>query len=245
LAKRLRHLGLETFRDYCALVASTEGGDERMRMLAALTTNVTRFFREPHHFEHLKTEVLPPLLASAKAGGRVRLWSAGCSSGPEPYSMALTILSMLPDAPKLDVRILATDIDPNMIAEGRAGVYTASALEPVPPALRDRWFSPCAGASSAGKWVVKDELKTLVAFRELNLIGDWPMSGKFDVIFCRNVVIYFNDDTQNLVWSRFTTRLEPGGTLYIGHSERVAGAAAKDLQPVGVTTYVLKRGAGQ
>jgi chemotaxis protein methyltransferase CheR len=244
LAKRLRILGLESFRDYCELVSSGEGGDERARMLAALTTNVTRFFREPHHFEHLKTEVLPPLIEKARAGGRVRLWSAACSSGPEPYSMALTLLSICPDAARYDIRILASDIDPNMVAEGAAGVYNAAALEPVPASLRDRWFTPVSGKRGEKSWGVGPELRELVAFRELNLIGHWPMKGKFQAIFCRNVVIYFNDDTQSKVWSRFLPALDNGGVLYIGHSERVCGPAATQLEPTGVTTYKLKKGGG-
>jgi chemotaxis protein methyltransferase CheR len=243
LAKRLRLLGLESFRDYCALVASADGADERQRMLAALTTNVTRFFREPHHFEHLKTQVLPPLIESAKRGGRVRLWSAACSSGQEPYSMALTLLSLMPDAVRYDIKILASDIDPNMIAAGQEGVYEARELEPVPTAQRDRWFSPLGATSGEKRWRVGDEMRELVAFRELNLIGDWPMKGKFQAIFCRNVVIYFSDETQAKVWSRFVPVLDAGGTLYIGHSERVAGPAAALLEPTGITTYRLGRGA--
>jgi chemotaxis protein methyltransferase CheR len=212
-------------------------------MLAALTTNVTRFFREPHHFEHLKTQVLPPLLEKARAGERVRLWSAACSSGQEPYSIALTVLSLLPDAPRYDIKILASDIDPNMVAEGAAGVYGAAALEPVPAELRDRWFTPVAGKPGEKSWGASEALRSLIAFRELNLIGEWPMKGRFHAIFCRNVVIYFNDDTQAQVWSRFTPRMEPGGVLYIGHSERVSGPAAAVLQPAGITTYRLKAGA--
>jgi chemotaxis protein methyltransferase CheR len=123
LAKRLRALGLASFRDYCALPADAQGVDERQQMIAALTTNVTRFFREPHHFDHLKDQLLPPLIETARRGGRVRLWSAACSSGQEPYSMAMTILAAPPDAGSLDIKILATDIDPNMVADGQAGVY--------------------------------------------------------------------------------------------------------------------------
>jgi chemotaxis protein methyltransferase CheR len=218
LAKRLRLLGLASFRDYCDLVSQDGGADERLRMLAALTTNVTRFFREPHHFEHLKREVLPGLIARAKAGGRVRLWSAACSSGQEPYSMALSLLEMCPDAGRYDMRILASDIDPNMIAEGLEGAYAASALDPVPAAQRDRWFAQGPTRGGERIYVARDELKALVAFRELNLIGSWPMRGKFQVIFCRNVVIYFNDQTQSRVWSRFAPLLEAPGVLYIGHS---------------------------
>ncbi len=240
LAKRLRVLGLRSFRDYCALIDGVEGVDERQAMMAALTTNVTRFYREPHHFDHLRDKVMPELAAKARAGGRVRLWSAACSNGQEPYSMAMTVLDVLPEAAELDVRILATDIDPNMVAEGAAGVYSDDLLAPVPAASR-KHFTPVAGAP--GRFSADATLRRLVAFKELNLIGDWPMRGRFDVIFCRNVVIYFDDATQERVWGRFTPILNPGGVLYIGHSERVTGPAAHLLQPAGLTTYVKGAGA--
>nr|WP_312160121.1 protein-glutamate O-methyltransferase [Brevundimonas diminuta] len=240
LAKRLRVLGLRSFRDYCALIDGVEGVDERQAMMAALTTNVTRFYREPHHFDHLRDKVMPELAAKARAGGRVRLWSAACSNGQEPYSMAMTVLDVLPEAAELDVRILATDIDPNMVAEGAAGVYSDDLLAPVPAASR-KHFTPVAGAP--GRFSADATLRRLVAFKELNLIGDWPMRGRFDVIFCRNVVIYFDDATQERVWGRFTPILNPGGVLYIGHSERVTGPAAQQLQPAGLTTYVKGTGA--
>ena len=238
LAKRLRSLGLRSFREYCALVEDSRQVDERQAMMAALTTNVTRYFREPHHFDHLRDQVLPRLVDRAKRGGRIRLWSAACSNGQEPYSMAITLLSALPDAANLDVKILATDIDPNMIAEGKAGIYREDAIAPVPAELRRRWFKK----AGQDRWEVADELRALVAFRELNLIGDWPMKGKFDVIFCRNVVIYFDEPTQERIWSRFAPMLEPGGTLYIGHSERVTGPAANIFHTVGLTTYALRSG---
>jgi chemotaxis protein methyltransferase CheR len=236
LAKRLRSLGLRSFREYCALVEDKQGVDERQAMMAALTTNVTRYFREPHHFDHLRDVVMPKLVDRARRGGRVRLWSAACSNGQEPYSMAITVLQALPEAANLDVKILATDIDPNMVAEGRAGIYREDAVTPVPLDLRRKWFKKAAG----GAWEVADELRTLVSFRELNLIGDWPMKGKFDVIFCRNVVIYFDEPTQERIWSRFAPLLEPGGTLYIGHSERVSGPGANLFETTGLTTYSVK-----
>ena len=236
LAKRLRALGLRSFRDYCALIDGADGLDERQAMFAALTTNVTRFYREPHHFDHLRDKVMPALAERARQGGRVRLWSAACSNGQEPYSMALTVLSVLPEAGELDVRILATDIDPNMVAEGRAGLYSAEALEPVPDTLRSRWFKRETG-SDRMLYAAAPELRRLVTFNELNLIGDWPMKGKFDVIFCRNVVIYFDDQTQETVWSRFLPLMNPGATLYIGHSERVSGPATARLRTSGLTTY--------
>ena len=238
LAKRLRALGLASFREYCAILTEDggRGADERQQMLAALTTNVTRFYREPHHFEHLKTRVLPPLLARARAGGRVRLWSAACSTGPEPYSMALTVLSVMPDAAQHDVRILATDIDPNVVAEGRRGVYRNEAVEPIPNDLRTRWMKRSSQDGELA-WSAGEEMRKLVSFRELNLIGQWPMTGKFDAIFCRNVVIYFEEETQSRVWSRFKPLLAPQGRLYIGHSERLSGPAAPAFVSDGLTTY--------
>ncbi|RAK61714.1 chemotaxis protein [Phenylobacterium hankyongense] len=235
LAKRLRTLGLESFRDYCALVAGAGGLDERQQMIVALTTNVTRFFREPHHFEHLKTQVLPPLLAAARRGAPVRIWSAGCSNGQEPYSIALTILSMMPEAPEHDIRVLATDIDSQMIAEGRAGLYGAGAMAPVPGELRARWFE-----REGDDWRASDPLKKLVVFNELNLMTDWPMRRQFQAIFCRNVVIYFEEATQAKVFGRFLPLMGPDARLYIGHSERLCGEAAQRLETDGVTTYRLR-----
>jgi chemotaxis protein methyltransferase CheR len=237
LAKRLRALGLESFRDYCRFVAGTDGVGERQNMLAALTTNVTRYFREPHHFEHLKSNVLPDLMTRARARGRVRFWSAGCSTGQEPYSIALTILGLMPDAADYDIRILATDIDPNVIQTGRAAVYSDEAVQPVPVALRDRWMVRVKDGDR-NAWGAGDEMRRMVSFRELNLMGHWPMKGTFDAIFCRNVVIYFDEPTQARIWTRFAPLLNPGGRLYVGHSERVT--EMKRFETDGLTTYRLK-----
>jgi chemotaxis protein methyltransferase CheR len=235
LAKRLRALGLESFREYCKLVTGAEGLDERQQMIVALTTNVTRFFREPHHFDHLKEKVLPPLLASAKRGGSVRIWSAACSNGQEPYSIALTVLSLMPDAPDYDIKILATDIDTQMLAEARAGIYSSQIVAAVPGELRARWFE-----RDGDNFRVSEPVRRLVTFNELNLIGDWPMRRQFQAIFCRNVVIYFEEETQAKVFSRFLPLMGPDARLYIGHSERVCGEAAARLETDGVTTYRLR-----
>ncbi len=240
LVKRLRVLGLASFGDYCALVADHAGADERQKMLAALTTNVTRFFREPHHFDHLRHKTLPPLLEAARRGGRVRIWSAGCSRGHEPYSIGMTILSLLPDAADLDIRILASDIDPNVVEEGRQGLYEAGEIAIVPPAERSRFF--VRDRTRDKRFSVTDDLRALVSFRELNLIGHWPMRGRFDAIFCRNVVIYFDEPTQTKIWGRFVPLLTPGGLLCIGHSERLLGSALPLFASVGITTYELARG---
>ncbi len=232
LGKRLRALGMTDFRSYCDLLANPGEQEERGRMIRALTTNVTRFFREPHHFDHLRQTVLPPLLQAAERGERVRIWSAACSTGQEPYSLALTVLQVLPNAPKLDVRVLATDIDTTVLEQAAQGQYNAEALSAVPGDLRARWFE-----RAGTEWKAGEALRRLISFRPLNLIGRWPMRGTFDVIMCRNVVIYFSEDTQVEIWNRFTPLLSPGGFLYIGHSERVNGPAANSFVNAGITTY--------
>lgn len=235
LAKRLRAIGLKTFREYCALVQGEDGLDERQAMIAAMTTNVTRFFREPHHFDYLREEVLPGLKRAAMAGQRVRIWSAGCSSGEEPYSIALTLLSEMPDAGSLDIRILATDIDHNMIARGKAGIYSEKLVDSIPRDLRNRFLTRI-GEKDAASYQICDEARDLVRFNELNLLGAWPMRGKFDAIFCRNVMIYFDEATQNSIWSRFAELLPPKGPLFIGHSERIS-MEDQPFDLVAQTTY--------
>lgn len=238
LAKRLRILGLNSFAEYCSMIDSAEGADELQAMLAALTTNVTRFYREPHHFDTLHDLFLTDLAQRARSGDRVRLWSAACSNGQEPYSMAMTILTAMPDAASYDVRILATDIDPNMVAEGRDGTYRAELLDPVPAQSRHRFFE----ASYDGHLTARAPLRELTRFNVLNLLGSWPMKHKFDVIFCRNVAIYFDEATQERVWARFAQCLTEGGYLFIGHSERVTGPAERHFEATGLTTY-RRRGA--
>lgn len=239
LAKRLRTLGLRSFKQYCALIRDEDAVGERQRMIAALTTNVTSFFREPHHFDHLKSRVLPNLMAEARRGARVRLWSAGCSSGEEPYSIALSVLQVAPEAPAWDVKVLATDINIDVLETGRAGVYSAEALAPTPEAVLNRWFQPVLTDESEPHWQAGEELRSLIAFRELNLTGSWPMRGSFDVIFCRNVVIYFDEAVQQQVWARFAEILTYGARLYIGHSERLIDPEDR-FEREALTTYRLK-----
>ncbi len=229
LAKRVRKLGLASFADYRALLHGEEGGEERQALLSALTTNVTRFFREPHHFDALRRQVRDVLAPAARAGGRVRLWSAGCSLGHEPWSIAMSLLAELPEAGELDVRILATDIDPQVVERARAGVYSAEDVEPVPADLAARWLSRSGDEARVG-----DAARRLVSFGVLNLHAPWPMKGAFDAVFCRNVAIYFDDETQARLWTRFAERLTPQGRLYIGHSER---AETPLLTTDGLTVY--------
>lgn len=240
LAGRLRALGLPDFESYGALLAGPDGAAEVQEMILRLTTNVTRFFREPHHFETLKTSIFPDLVAKAREGGRVRIWSAGCSSGEEPYSIAMTLLDAFPQAASLDIRILATDIDRNMVVKGTAGRYQLSPEDLAEHPLLTKFTQPVSGAGNL--YDVLPAAKSFVQFGELNLLEEWPMKGKFDVIFCRNVVIYFSNETQQLLWPRFAGALNDGGHLMIGHSERVTGTATATLRSSGVTHYQLNAG---
>jgi len=237
LVRRLRALGVESFHQYCTLVARNEEG-EREEMIAALTTNVTRFFRENHHFEHFRNRVLPDLIPRARKGARLRFWSAGCSSGEEPYSLALSILALLPEAASFDIRILATDINRNVLEAAKIGLYGVTALAPVEPDVRDRFFIPSGQEGGTTMWRAGPELRAMVAFRELNLIADWPMHQRYQAIFCRNVAIYFESSIRAAFWDRFASLLAPNGVLYIGHSERITTSKHR-FKAEGNTTYRL------
>jgi chemotaxis protein methyltransferase CheR len=232
LLKRLNHLGFEQFSDYCAYVQSPQGGEERQAMLSALTTNVTHFFREEHHFALLREKVLPPLIAAARKGGKIRIWSAACSAGQEPYCLAFTILDQCPEAARLNIRILATDVDNQILQKAQAGTYPMDELKAIPEPAR-RYIDKI----DAKSFSINAKARELITFGNLNLIEAWPVKGPFDVIFCRNVAIYFDKPTQSRLWGRFAELLTPGGYLCIGHSERVAGPAEQMLRPAGVTAY--------
>ena len=233
LMRRLRALRIASFGDYLDLVEGHDGREEIRQMISVLTTNVSHFYREKHHFDMLRTEILPGLIERASQGGSVRIWSAGCSSGQEPYSIAMEVLRHDPKAAERDIRILATDIDTRILDAARRATYPEEAIQGVPEAERKSFFETRPGSS----YRVRQELRGLVTFRELNLMAPWPMKRPFDVIFCRNVVIYFNDDTQRKLWPRFQAALTPGGTIFLGHSERIQDATGLTLRNVGVTAY--------
>lgn len=218
LARRLRELELSSFREYCRLLQDPGGDDELGTLINAITTNLTRFFRESHHFDHLKEVVFQQVQEEAHKTGnnRLRIWSAGCSSGEEPYSIAMSLSAAFPRLGSWDARILATDLDTSMVARGKSGKYSASDLETIPTSLRKRYFS-----LSADKQFVtaSDQLRNLITFKQLNLLGPWPMKGPFDAIFCRNVMIYFDEPTKSKLIRRYSEMLKPGGWLYVGHSE--------------------------
>jgi chemotaxis protein methyltransferase CheR len=220
LARRLRMLGLKSFRDYCALIQSERGSDEIGPLINAITTNLTKFFRENHHFEHLRQVVLRDLAELSVRGEkkRLRIWSAGCSSGEEPYSIAITAAEGFGNLAQWDARILATDLDTSMVAKASAGVYPDQALTEVSSAIRLKYFERECGEADE-RWAVVDRLRRLIAFKQLNLLQLWPIKGPFDAIFCRNVMIYFDGPTKTELVRRFAGLLKPRGWLYVGHSE--------------------------
>jgi len=213
ITRRIRALKLGGFADYCALLRDNPDA-EIGEFINAITTNLTAFFREMHHFEFLAKEALPRWLQ--RPTERLRIWSAGCSTGEEPYSIAMTLHEGLGRRVG-DAAILATDIDTNVLDTARRGIYAADRVEGVPDRYR-RYLQRGKG-NNAGKVRVKPEIAELIRFRQLNLMGPWPVKGPFQIVFCRNVVIYFNKDTQRQLFQRFADVIEPGGFLVIGHSE--------------------------
>ena len=238
LARQLRQKKINNFKVYLDQLNGKNSEQERSNLLSLLTTNVTHFFREPHHFETLRKDLLPQLIEKAKSGGRVRLWSAGCSKGPEPFSMAMIIRNMCPDIHRYDFKILGTDIDPQVVAFAKAAKYPDEDIAQIPAEYRS--LMPKLDADGR----MPEELRSLITFGVLNLIEPFPFKGKFDAIFCRNVAIYFDTQTQQKVWQAFQRSLHPGGYLFIGHSERMSGPAERHMKASGITTYIHTPTAG-
>ncbi|MDJ0276099.1 protein-glutamate O-methyltransferase CheR [Sphingomonas sp. 2R-10] len=234
IAPRVRACGLGSFADYVTLI----GRDtvERARAIDALTTNHTSFFRENHHFEDFVDRIWPALVDRVAGGGRVRLWSAACSSGEEPYSWLMAMFgadrSTAQRLLKGDLKMLATDVSPSVLATARAGQYSKETMRTIPASLRAAWTR-----GEGDDLVVDPVLRDAIAFRPLNLLGDWPIKGRFDTIFCRNVMIYFDEPTKERLLARLADRLEVGGMLYIGHSERLIGAVQGKFRSIGRTAY--------
>ena len=233
LTKRLRALNLPDFESYCALLSDPRGHAEQSHLLSALTTNVTHFFRERHHFAYLREKILPDLVEKAKKGSSVRIWSSACSAGQEAYSIAAMIRDACPEASRLDIKLLATDVDPQMIQKARQARYDRDQADAIPDEYKRLMIEDDGGQ----QFKIRQDLTSLVSFGELNLIGDWPMRRRFDVIFCRNAAIYFDKDTQVRLWQRFADVLQDDGHLMIGHSERLTGPAQSEFRSVAITTY--------
>lgn len=221
LAKRLRALNIKSYGDYLSFVESNEGSAEIDWMIDVMTTNQTSFFREPAHFNFLSQHVLRRF-----ENKKFRLWSAACSSGQEPYSIAMVIKKVIPDISSGDYKILATDISTTMLKKARLGVYSKEQLSGVPADMFRRNFD-CVGANQDGVYRVKKDICEMIHFSYLNLLKEWPMKGPFHVIFCRNVMIYFDRQTQHELVNRFWDLLEFGGYLFVGHSEGLSAVKHK------------------
>lgn len=219
LSRRIRELRLKSFTEYCDHVRSS-GPEELVSLINAITTNVTSFFRENHHFEQLGRRMLPEAMARNERSRRIRIWSAGCSSGEEAYSIAMTVAETIRDGQRWDVKILATDIDSDMVATGAKGVYGEDRIAGISAERQKQWLQRGSGPN-ASFIKMKPQLVNMITFRSLNLLGEWPLQGPFDVIFCRNVMIYFNQATRERLLSRFSRLLAVGGYLCIGHSESI------------------------
>ncbi|MFS0737415.1 CheR family methyltransferase [Sphingomonas sp. 1P06PA] len=234
LAKLVRQHDCANLRDYVQLISRDAAA--RVRAIEALTTNHTKFFREDHHFAHVEKMLRPAISARLQAGDRARLWSAGSSSGEEVYSLAMTLLGTDPAAGQRmaagNLALLATDINAQMIAVGKTGQYSVDDAGTIPPSYARLWID-----TDGARVTMRSELRRLVRFRQLNLMLEWPMTGQFDAIFCRNTMIYFDAPTNERLQCRLAHQLKPGGYLYIGHSERLLGNAASLLRPVGQTIF--------
>jgi chemotaxis protein methyltransferase CheR len=237
LAPRLRATGCPTFAEYCHRIETD--GDERYAAICALTTNHTHFFREMNHFDHVREHLRDQLIGSAKRGERVRVWSSASSTGEEVYSLLMTLVGtdrgLARDLAKRDFLALATDIDKPVIERATAARYAANVLSSIPDE-----YAQCWTKSDGATFTITEDLRGLVRFRQLNLIGEWPKMAGFNLIFCRNVMIYFDRATKETLTERLAHALLPGGTLCIGHSERISGPALALLDQIGPTIYRRK-----
>ena len=237
LSRRLRALGFSSFRQYRDYLEGPDGVREIEKFINSISTNHTKFFREEHHFEHFRPNVAGAFVhaTNGAGGGRLRVWSAGCSTGEEPYTVALVLKQEIANIARHDVRILATDIDTEVLAKGACGEYPAAALDEIPKSYRP-YLHASEHDAKGPRIAMNDEVRSLIAFRRLNLIERWPFKGLFDAIFCRNVLIYFDNETKATLIDRFVDQIRPGGWLYLGHSESLI-KAHPGLRLVGRTIY--------
>lgn len=224
LGKRLRALKIPSFKEYYKYVTN-ENKDELTNLFDAISTNLTSFFREDRHFHFLSSKLLPNLVAEKKKKGdkTIRIWSSACSTGEEPYSLAITIAEYFKGQNDWDIKILATDISTKVIAVAEKGIYRADRLKTVPPQIIKTYFTK-GDAENEGSYIVNDNLRKTVFIRRINLLAQsWPFKRNFDFIFCRNVLIYFDKFTQGKVVSNFFKHLQKDGYLFLGHAESLAG----------------------
>jgi chemotaxis protein methyltransferase CheR len=232
LSKRVRKLGLADFKEYCQYLKDYPD-HEFTEFINAITTNLTAFFREMHHFDYVRDVVIPELLIRNKNSRKIRIWSAGCSTGEEPYSLAITLLENVPS--DWDIKILATDLDTNVLKTASDGIYTEDRVIDLPEDVLKRWFLR-GKSSQSGQVKVRPQLQQIIQFKKLNLMQDWPMKCHFDLIFCRNVLIYFDRETKTLLAKRYAQMLSSRSWLFIGHSESL-NQLSNEFELVACTSY--------
>jgi len=221
LGRRMRELGLRSYGEYLERVRNDVSGEEFTAMLDALSTNVTQFFREPDHFDYLSKVIVPKLIGRPRPGP-LHFWSAGCSSGEEPYSLAIALAESVPQELLGAVKILATDLSTRVLAEAATGIYDQEKLAGLPSHVVNRYFQKAQSGRKL-RFQILPEIRRRVVFSRLNFMEHWPMRGPFEVIFCRNVMIYFDKQTREQLVERFWEILAEGGSLFIGHSETFSG----------------------
>jgi len=229
LNKRLRMTGIDSYEEYFELITSAANAGEFVHFLDSISTNLTYFFRESQHFDFLEQVALPELIANKQKTGdsRIRIWSAGCSTGEEPYSLAMCVLGLLPTPATWDFRILATDISTRALQAASGGVYSEDKVQKVPPALRRANFHKIGNGNGRPEYEIASNVKRIVTFQRLNLKEPYPFKGPFDFIFCRNVMIYFDKKTHEELINRMASFLGPGGYFCVGHSESLTGLSHK------------------
>ncbi len=234
LSKRIRTLGLAGFGQYIQLLDGGNNRDEMVAFVNAITTNLTAFFREGHHFDYLRSKAIPELKRHNAGSRKIRVWSAGCSTGEEPYSLAMTFADEL-GFETWDWKILATDIDTDVLATANSRVYSEERVTGINSDKLHKWFRRGTGRNQ-GMVQVSKRLNEHIAFRQLNLIQPWPIKTKFDIIFCRNVVIYFDLPTQKRIFEGYAEHLTDDGLLFIGHSESLFKVTDR-FESIGNTVY--------
>ncbi|MCK5880994.1 MAG: protein-glutamate O-methyltransferase CheR [Sinobacterium sp.] len=233
LTNRIKSLGMTGFDQYLSYLDKNNKEEEPF-FINSITTNFTSFFRENHHFEYIENVLIPMWLKEKRHDRQIKIWSAGCSSGEEPYTIAMTLMKHQAQLAGWDIKILATDIDTNILDKAREGCYLKEKNESLPPGIKKNFFN--MGSKTDKTMRINDDVKKMIHFKRLNFLDTWPMKKHYDLIFCRNVIIYFDKETQATILKKFSQRQTAGSHLFIGHSESLYGMDT-DYDLIGKAIY--------
>lgn len=238
ISRRIRSLSLNNFDEYCQLISTEKNNSEIKHFINSVTTNLTGFFREEHHFDYLKKTIIPELKLRNQHTRKIRIWSAACSTGKEPYSIAIAIKESIANLSGWDVKILATDIDTDVLQVGKDGIYSEEDTKGLNDSQLKKYFRK-GREDHLGDFKASKEIRDLIIFKQLNLMHDWPMKKTFDVVFCRNVIIYFNKETQAFLFNKIAQKMDSGSYMMLGHSESLFNVN-DDFKLLGKTIYQRK-----